>query len=608
METVFTRILVAASAVFLASGLQNVRADGFWDDDEEEVVVVVPDVGSASDDSIDAVRRRVAEKKKALWKEFEERQKAILNEAEKAIKAEKPVKWTHSDTEWFWNRIVDSSSKTSTKPRFPQADEEGGEGLLETFGTQYLPNAYAYYQEARATAKEREQVLAENFPDGRASDATGGALYDKVRKATAKAVAEMFRRHDELCHYLLLHRMGAVSDQKLVDRDSSRISIVLPEEADPPEVYDRSAPVLAPSEIDFATKYLPETRAAFQRLDNAFSEGVKTYGEWRETALLVDATRSDALFQPLRDRLDAIHGQMEGIVRMVKEQKLLHAVGETSAAALADADSGRGLSIQQFEKGLSVGAVVGNHVRMAVTQLKAPRLAEYERDRDNRIAVIRKKARRDVEDFRRTTDAVVAQFDQELAIFEIIASMVAIPGRSYKMGKYEVTQAQWEAIMGENPSCFKGANNPVEQVSWDDCQKFLRKINAHPVVKKSGLIFRLPTAEEWEVACRAGSTGEYCRLADETEITKDSLGRVAWFNGSKTHPVGQKQPNAFGLYDMHGNVEEWTSTAYGRDRVRCGGGWGSPAWYCESSQRSHWLPSHGFLALGFRLCASGKAD
>ena len=90
-------------------------------------------------------------------------------------------------------------------------------------------------------------------------------------------------------------------------------------------------------------------------------------------------------------------------------------------------------------------------------------------------------------------------------------------------------------------------------------------LNSMPEVKKSGLTFRLPTEKEWEYACRAASTGDYCKLADGTEITKGTLGDVAWYednSGKKTHPVGQKKPNAFGLHDMHGNVLEWCEDLY----------------------------------------------
>ena len=193
----------------------------------------------------------------------------------------------------------------------------------------------------------------------------------------------------------------------------------------------------------------------------------------------------------------------------------------------------------------------------------------------------------------------------------IVASMVSIPGKDFKMGKFPVTQAQWEAVMGENPSRFKGANRPVEQVSWDDCQEFLKKLNALPAAKASGLAFRLPEDDEWEFACRAGATGDYCKLADGTEITEETLGEVAWFrdnSGDKTHPVGKKKPNAFGLYDMHGNVDEWTNTADGEYRVRRGGSWYDSARHCGSSYRLRLSPGCRSICLGFRLCASGRAD
>ena len=199
-----------------------------------------------------------------------------------------------------------------------------------------------------------------------------------------------------------------------------------------------------------------------------------------------------------------------------------------------------------------------------------------------------------------------------LQIKNILDGMRPIPQKTYSIGKYPVTQAQWEAIMGENPSHFVGDDHPVEHVSWNDCQQFLNRLNSTAEVKKARLTFRLPTEAEWEHACRAGATREYCRLADGTEITVHTLARVAWYrynSGEETHPVGQNQPNAFGLYDMLGNVWEWTSTKGGvLFRVRHGGSWDDQAESCESSFRSWFLPALRNDCLGFRLCASCRAD
>ena len=193
--------------------------------------------------------------------------------------------------------------------------------------------------------------------------------------------------------------------------------------------------------------------------------------------------------------------------------------------------------------------------------------------------------------------------------------MVRIPGKDYWMGKFQVTQAQWESVTGTNPSDFKGPENPVENVSWDDCQVFLETLNAQPAAKASGLVFRLPEEAEWQYACLAGATeywtSAYCKLADGTEITEETLDEVAWFDKNSdemTHPVGQKKPNAFGLYDMYGNVWEWTSTADGEDRVNHGGSWLDPAWDCESLIRDRGSPSYRDNDLGFRLCADRRAD
>jgi formylglycine-generating enzyme required for sulfatase activity len=122
--------------------------------------------------------------------------------------------------------------------------------------------------------------------------------------------------------------------------------------------------------------------------------------------------------------------------------------------------------------------------------------------------------------------------------------------KPFYMGVTEVTQAQYEAVMGTNPSQFKGPTNPVENVSWSEAVEFCRKLS-----EKTGKTFRLPTEAEWEYACRAGTKTRFS-FGDSDSV----LGDYVWYksnSGGKTHPVGQKKPNAWGLYDMHGNVWEW---------------------------------------------------
>jgi formylglycine-generating enzyme required for sulfatase activity len=184
---------------------------------------------------------------------------------------------------------------------------------------------------------------------------------------------------------------------------------------------------------------------------------------------------------------------------------------------------------------------------------------------------------------------------------------------SFYMGKYEVTQEQWQAVMGHNPSEHKGDKNPVELVSWNDVQIFIRRLN-----QKEGITrYRLPTEAEWEYAARAGSQTRYSYGDKKTQ-----MGRYARYRDSPrggTRPVGGRQPNAWGLYDVHGNVLEWVNDLYysnyyskspsldpvgpssGWDRVYRGGSWTDIAEACRSASRGSDPPGNQGVNLGFRL-------
>lgn len=218
---------------------------------------------------------------------------------------------------------------------------------------------------------------------------------------------------------------------------------------------------------------------------------------------------------------------------------------------------------------------------------------------------------------------------------EIAAGMVSVPAGCYlmgsdsgmadekpvhevcvdgfRMGKYEVTQAQWEAVMGSNPASNKqGGNYPVESVSWNDAQEFIRRLNT-----ATNQNFRLPTEAEWEYACRSGGKKEqYCG--------GDNLDDLAWYednSGGASHPVGTKQANGLGLYDMSGNVWEWCSDWYdenyyrssprqnppgpssGVSRVDRGGSWFRRSGYEYAAFRRGLNPGNRLGAIGFRLVA-----
>ena len=181
---------------------------------------------------------------------------------------------------------------------------------------------------------------------------------------------------------------------------------------------------------------------------------------------------------------------------------------------------------------------------------------------------------------------------------------------SYAIGKHKVTQALWQAVMGSNPSNYKGDNRPVEQVSWDDCQEFISKLNSI-----TGKSFRLPTEAEWEFAARGGKKSKGYKYSGSNDVDE-----VAWYgdnSGRQTHPVGTKRPNELGIYDMSGNVWEWcadwlggyssspstdpTGPSSGSFRVCRGGGWDYDAGSCRVSYRYGYYPDGRDYCLGLRL-------
>jgi formylglycine-generating enzyme required for sulfatase activity len=212
--------------------------------------------------------------------------------------------------------------------------------------------------------------------------------------------------------------------------------------------------------------------------------------------------------------------------------------------------------------------------------------------------------------------------------------------RGFWLGKYEVTQRQWTRVMGKNPAGFKNPDNPVEMVNWTDAQEFIGKLNANrlppnpesrtpnPEPRTLNPLFRLPTEAEWEYACRAGATGVFCH-ADSLDATQANFngnspygsGKIAEYR-QKTTPAGSFKPNAWGLFDMHGNLWEWCADWYGQypardgtdpagittgsQRVLRGGCWYDVGAACRSAFRGKNKPDWRWTGIGFRLAMEGQ--
>jgi formylglycine-generating enzyme required for sulfatase activity len=197
----------------------------------------------------------------------------------------------------------------------------------------------------------------------------------------------------------------------------------------------------------------------------------------------------------------------------------------------------------------------------------------------------------------------------------------------YRLGKYEVTQAEWQKVMNYNPSQFKGPNLPVENVSWFDSVEFCNKLSEREKLppyyalevktRKGNSIeeaevkilggpgYHIPTDAEWEHGCRAGTRSKYCFGDDDAQLAE-----YAWYDqtsGKKTHPVGELKPNGFGLYDIHGNVREWNeemlknATTGAPERVSRGGSWNNTAAHCAVSPRYRLVPAHRHINHGLRV-------
>ena len=310
----------------------------------------------------------------------------------------------------------------------------------------------------------------------------------------------------------------------------------------------------APEEYEeFARQYTPESQAVFERFRKDCAETEKLRASLAEDLRVMNCPlHDDAGWWALSRKISALEARESEWAAFIQDAFLRHTAGLTDAEKLGSADAELAKKTVAWENG-----------------------------------ALKDLLKNSVEAFS-------------------IPAVVKIPGKPYAFGVFEVTQAQYRAVTGENPSKFKGSNLPVTNVSWYDAREFCRKLTERE--RAAGRIsknqeYRLPTAAEWQHACRAGTTTKFY-----TGDSEEDLARAAWYKGNsggRPHPVGLKEPNAFGLYDMHGNVGEWLlyQRRWGEIEIGCLVFGGT---YCESveggfGRPGNWIPSSRHDDVGFRV-------
>ena len=459
--------------------------------------------------------------------------------------------------EWVPAENKDWLSKwASPRLNLSEADALAGQALLSEFGTKYLPNAYANYEKKRDALIELQQIFNEQFSQPWTIKSTNPkwSAFNRVLERFVKARTEFFICHDELCHYWLLHRFGVFTEREFSEIDSKPLAVhLLPENVELAGYALVNGNKIESKISDFALKYAPESNMAYQKLSREFNEHNTLLADVVKQHIQMDDVRhSRVLAAALSKRNDLVR-EMNALATQFEVWCTNHQVGEMTAEGVAKADAEMAKKMKPFID------LLPNYIKNCALGPIIP--------------------------------------DSEL---------VTIPGRRYMMQRTEVTQLQWMAVMGNNPSKNKGPDLPVENVSWDDCQKFIERAS-----EMDDCQYRLPTESEWEYACRAGSNTDWGK---RTNGECGPLEVMGWFfskySDGKTHPVAFKEPNVWGLFDMHGNVEEWCQDRY-RDgwsqrRVTRGGGYcnrylGKNEKQCSASFRGGDDPNHCGDYLGFRL-------
>ncbi len=523
---------------------------------------------------------RIAEEKRKA----EEKEKARLQAIEDSWKNLKESAYAeilnrYENDEAFRKKGAKALSKwiTPRNTSLTQAEALEGERLLDGFADQYLPNARATYQSAREKFLEFQDKFNEVYPDPCAMHSyhEDWKNYCKFLKKLVNLRLDYLRRRDELVHFYLMHKMTLVTAEQLMVVDAkpiSRIAQVTPLTVQGFNVYhtviydanhrDYRAPL--PKEMDFASKQMPQLYAVYQQLEKKNREAKTLIKESIAAQRLMDSVVREETVKRWIWRQNAISEQLDALRVKIHDLYMDY--------FMADDDDAGKVQARIANEDQKIALEVKAWQETNLWYLLSPPLANVEIVLSKRVSMV----------------------------------FVDVDGLFF-IGRYEVTQAQYEAVMGENPSHEKGDNHPVEEVSWNDAMAFCKKLNERGLAPE-GYAFTLPTEKQWETAAKGGSLSKNYRYSGSNN-PRD----VAWYDdnsGSGTHPVGRLRPNELGIYDMSGNVWEWCldrDRSYDNAYVYRGGHYYSDAdsyfksGHCQISSGDEHFSYNREWNLGFRV-------
>ena len=576
----------------------------------------------ASDDKEDGVSLEVFEQKfKNGWEARAEQKKQVRLEREEKARQEAKLQAELAELLRKRNRVLDaivaadliairkaykkgdpyrhaykrSASdwlKEWVSPRLGMSEKDklAGEALLSEFGNRYLPKAYSNYEKVKEAAVELQQIFNEEFPEPWTIKNTSPKWnsFNKILEKFAKVRTEYFLCHDELCYYWVYHRLGVLTTEDFAKIDSPKIAVkLLPENTGRVEYTIVKRANLDGKDADFALKYAPETYALYQRFEQELKQTEGFVKEVARQRVLLDDVRFNRAFYNVVFKYNDLVREMNALAVDFQTWHIDHRTTEKSSDDVAKSDQERAKGLRSFADSLAtyvkertLGRIIpkSDMVLLPAGSRTTTERVEEEQGHYNRKGKWKSDGMKRVE------------------------KTVKHDIKSTLMQRTEVTQMQWMIVMGTNPSEYViKPDCPVVNVSWNDCQMFIRKLN-----EMDGTTYRLPKEVEWEYACRAGSTGDWGKRRNGEEGPLDAMG---WYQGNcgsgRIHGVALKEPNAWGLFDMHGNVREWCEDLYqgGRSSHVCrGGGHFKSAACCTTSRRDE--AYYDSYDLGFRLAAS----